>query len=796
MRKVIVFTMLFVALATQAATVSQTKALELAQQFVTKDGPRRAASTVATSQLSLAHAATNAIGEVDFYVFNQNNDGGYIIIAGDDASIPVLGYADSGNFDAANIPDNMQWWLSECQREIEYLRLHPEQARQAASTGKSVKPLVTTYWNQSSPYNNNCPTYTSGSSTYRCVTGCVATAAAQIMNYHEWPKKGTGSHSYTTYINSSSSNSKTLSCDFSQSEYDWDNMLDVYDSNSSSTANAAVAKLMSDVGISVDMSYGSSSGAQSSSVPYALYTYFGYDKSATFHNRSEYTVSEWENLIRADLDAKRPVYYSGRSSAGGHAFVCDGYDAEGYFHFNWGWGGKSNGYFILTVLNPSDQGIGSFEGGYNNSQGCITNIMPDQGGSPVVKPTSGACTVVPQVSSVTLGNSATFKVSSISMTGSGNWSTLYWGYAITATDLNPTSVVGDYQWTVDASGTSPGVGYIMNSSSFTPPTSLAEGKYYVRMVYYMDGEIGFFKGSSPSNYVVDMEVKNNTAYFTTHVEQAYIVATDIELSSNPIYTGQTYNIKAKVTNNGTNDYYGGISVAIMSGSEIVDQSDKTTLGIAPNATVNISLDRTAPTSAGTYTLALLNEADEVIGSIPVTIENSGSSFSLSLVSNIAVAASEMPANDFQATATVKNTGGTFSGQLQCWIVGASSTSILATITSDFVTIKNGETVTVPFKGEFAGAVGSQYRTCLRNPNDLSSNYRWSSFVYFTVCAPKEDTNPYDVNNDGSVDVADINVIVAALLNSASTYNSTLDLNGDGSVDIADINVLVAYLLNN
>lgn len=796
MKKLLLLAILLGALSSQAATVSQSRAMELARQFLTHGGPNRAPSAMSASRLSLAHTATTATGEAHYYVFNITDAAGYVIIAGDDITTPVLGYSDNGSFDANNMPDGLKYWLGEYQRQLEYLKLHPDRVRQAPSTGTAVKPLLTCNWNQSAPYNNNCPTYSSTSGTKRSATGCVATATAQIMYYHKWPAQGTGSHSYSCNVNGAS-RATTLSANFANSLYDWANMIDNYDSNSTPTQNAAVAKLMSDVGISVDMDYGASSGAYSPDVVTALTTYFKYDKSAQYLARDNYGIEAWETTILNELKQGRPVYYSGQSSEGGHAFVCDGADSNGYFHINWGWGGMSNGYFMLSMLNPDDQGIGSFEGGYNSSQGIIINIKPDEGGQPVATPLSGSIKLTTSTTSCNLGSNATFTMNSVCMSGTKNWNTLYWGLVITDAQLNPTQ---NYKqsWVVDASSVEPGNSYSVSSITFAPPTSLAEGKYYLRAAYLINqSQTYLFTGATASNYIIDMEVKGGKAYFTEHHEPSNLTATGFELSSNPIYKDQTYTVKVEVKNNSDMEYFGNLYFALMRNGTAAYTSSAFLTGIYPHGSRTLDARLKASVTAGTYDLAVLNEAKEVIGQIPVTVADGGGTINLSIVTNVTPEASQMPAKDVRATAVVKNTGGTFSGPIEMFLL-RSDNSIIDIISSDVVTIAKNQSATVSFKTEFAGNVGTTYYLCLRNPNPqyASSYSAWGSLVPFTVCAEPEEPqfDPCDVNKDGEIDIADVNTIVACILGE-STFRNRADINGDGNIGVDDISIIIDMIMN-
>ena len=336
---------------------------------------------------------------VPFYVFTAENQG-YVIVAGDDRLIPILGYADVGVFDTNNIPPNMQKWLEGYKAEIRYAiennivsssetqakwqTLQSGLALKSPTQSSSVAPLISTKWNQSPYYNNTCP-YNSVTGE-RTVTGCVATAMAQVMKYWNYPSIGSGFHSYnhSTY--------GTLSANFGNTTYDWANMTTQLTSSSSSTQINAVATLMNHCGVSVDMNYGIASAGGSSAyvitsaspvtncTEYALKTYFNYKTTLQGVQKANYTDLNWLAMLKTEIDAGRPMVYAGFGD-GGHCFVCDGYDNNNYFHFNWGWGGYYDGYFALNALNPGSGGIGGGSYTYNDGQQAIIGIEPSAGGT-------------------------------------------------------------------------------------------------------------------------------------------------------------------------------------------------------------------------------------------------------------------------------------------------------------------------------------------------------------------------------------------------------------------------------
>ena len=342
------------------APVDIDQARNIAAKFKTEQSSLLKKAPVNPNSLSLAYTAQSVAGDC-YYIFNSGNDGGYTIVAADDRIPQVLGYSDRGNFDPKRMPDNMKWWLNEYKKEIEYFLQNEDKFHETSAKlpeYKEIKPLLTTQWNQSAPYNNMCPM----DGTSRSVTGCVATAMAQVMKHHNWPVNPKGSANGVT---------------FTGTTLDWANMLDRYDDGTYTQKQAdAVALLMRQCGASVSMMYSSSaSGAYSPDVVPALYTYFDYNKAIKYLPRPYFSQQEWNKIVYDELAANRPVYYSGQADGGGHAFVCDGYQGKGYFHFNWGWGGFEDGYFLLFALNPSSGGIGSYEGGYNRAQAILTGVQ-------------------------------------------------------------------------------------------------------------------------------------------------------------------------------------------------------------------------------------------------------------------------------------------------------------------------------------------------------------------------------------------------------------------------------------
>lgn len=338
----------------QAKRITQWQAQQQAYSFWGKQMPQKAKAKSRT--------ATTASPSDAYYVFN-NDAGGFVIIAGDDAVTPVLGYTSTGSFDAENLPDGLKDLLKSYERQIAALGdnyVANQTATRAAFTGEKL--LKTAEWNQMAPFNKYTPK--------NYVTGCVATAGAIVMKHHGYPAKGTGSHSYTW-------NGQDLTANF-EHDYDWANMPTKY-TVGNDEAFDGVARLMSDLGVAVEMKYAKGgSGASMEDLLTALKKYFGYSKYARLLAIADLGAEVWNDRLRAEIDANRPILYSAvDSNKGGHSFVIDGYKDES-FSVNWGWGGYCDGFYRIGALNPETGGkpLGDK---YNLSQSAVFSLQPSDG---------------------------------------------------------------------------------------------------------------------------------------------------------------------------------------------------------------------------------------------------------------------------------------------------------------------------------------------------------------------------------------------------------------------------------
>ena len=346
------FLFLFSIILAVAAPVDEQKARQLASDFLSNMSPHGTRS----ANVELTRAVTGVADGNDAAIYVFNSDNSFVIISADDRTPAVLGYSDNGAYDMKKAPDGLKAMLGWLQASVR----NYSTTRGEVLIHDAIKPLMTTKWNQHSPYNLLCPYDEVNDAP--SVTGCVATAMAQIMKYHEYP-----------------------------SAYNWSLMKDEYDSGDESDAAQEVAKVMKDAGESVYMEYSANgSFAKDDCVSEVLRNVFGYDLSTEFVGRAHYSAQEWDELIYDNLKNKMPVFYSGsaidldnsdgslKGVEAGHSFVVDGYDGKGLYHVNWGWGGLSDGYFLLSLLDPQNQGAGGTSGseGYTLKVFAVVGIKP------------------------------------------------------------------------------------------------------------------------------------------------------------------------------------------------------------------------------------------------------------------------------------------------------------------------------------------------------------------------------------------------------------------------------------
>lgn len=507
-----------------------------------------------------------------FYIYN-NNESQFVIVSGDERMKPVLAYSHNGPFIMDHLPANIIGFLGTYVGELNMLIDNNKIATSYIASNtrsypSSVAPLLgNIMYNQGAPYNNDCPMQGSA----RSVTGCVATAMAQVIKYHQYPVTGSGSYSYTTQ-----SYGLSASFNYGTTTFDWANMLPQYNAGSFTTAQTdAIATLMYACGVSVSMDYSSDeSGAQPYDIPNALTTYFKYDSNIAYIQREYFLYDEWMNLIKNELSQGRPILYDGVSTEGGHEFVFDGYDDNNMVHVNWGWAGQDNGYFLISDLDPSSPGIGggtNLGGGFSSDQGMNIGIQPPTSNSTYTSYFTCEGITLPSTT-VQLGSSflpTINELQNMSSSFTGDFALIFEAngvqHVISSFSLNQTiptqSGVETLPW-----------------SNFQPnaviPTSLADGNY----VFYL-ATMGTTKNEnswSPVRGIIGSKAKynvtiaNNTATFIPYWGNKSDVAATIDIE-HALYIDKPANFTLTYQNtNNEREFYGTIAIALIQNSTIID----------------------------------------------------------------------------------------------------------------------------------------------------------------------------------------------------------------------------------
>lgn len=510
-RLTLLLTGIIICLMANGREVTEQQALEKAQRFL--QGKQliqksKARSIRRVAQISQSHA---------YYVFNVEEDGGFVIVSADDRTEEILGYSDTGTFDTSNMPDNVKSWLGYYEQVIRSLGDLQIQTTPRSAQHADIAPLVKTTWGQGHPYNSMCP--------QKCVTGCVATAMAQVINYHQWPisttTKAIPEYSFVDEL--------------PVTKFDWENM-----------NNNEVAKLMLYCGASVQMNYGNFASAASDYCPaIALPQYFGYDSGIRYVLRSNYGVDEWETMIYEELAARRPVIYCGNSTDAGHAFVCDGY-RDGLYHINWGWDGSCNGFFSLSILNPYGSGTGgsSTADGYSISQSAIIGIQ-----KPVGQTSQGKKVLIQTGLSVTEENDFLWNLLNIN-TESFKGDV---GVALFS-DSGTSSILKSQSTDIESNG------WYLTHINVNDMKDVANGTYTLKPVYRPQGSEDWILCDGTAREYVEITSSNGSVTYRTHP------LVDIKVNSLTFTAGKIpyvmQDVLANVTNNSTDEYNGVLTMYV------------------------------------------------------------------------------------------------------------------------------------------------------------------------------------------------------------------------------------------
>lgn len=675
------------------------------------------------------------------WVFNYSQNAGYVIVAADDmVANPVLGYSDEGVFDKDCMPDNLKWWLNEYSRQIEYIRKNNlSQENITRAFDKEVKPLVATKWNQGNPYNLLCPALNGQLS----VTGCVATATAQLMYFHQWPAVCEGSVQYVW-----STGGQLLALNLKGLEFEWGNMTLTYSNNSTEDQKMAVATLMKAVGYASEMNYSpSASGASSYKAGQALIKYFGYSKDIRPVERDYISLSEFEGIMVDELNAGYPFYYAGRTKDAGHAFVCDGYNKEGYFHINWGWGGMSDGYFLTTALGPDAQGIGGADDAFNYSQSIYTNIRPkttnnaDADYSPLLL-SAGA--LASSAKSVSVGGTTRFTLSG-------------YVYNYGLGDCSFSVGMGVYNEKNEllsvATGAShnirPYYGNAIAAITYKVPNNIEEGTYFIRPVFKVTGTDEWLninmKVSNPQSIL--MRVKDNVVTFATPTT-ASLTATNFVMKDNS--AKKSYVIDVDIENIGMTEYYGDMKLVIRETEESATnlaESDIAVADIESGKTSIVTFVGKAPSRGGELVAVVLDAQGKKIGAQVLDFEKGDVNISAARASVI----DNPDMKTVKYTCYLTNTGGDFTGKLYLrFYINENGTTLLDTYEKEVTLLDSDGTKEITFEFEPKDPKAGKSYTCILLidiDGTLSEVTKNRTRKTFTMSSNAAVGNIIDNNND-------------------------------------------------
>lgn len=582
-----------------ADPITQQQAFRKAQAFFAAKGVTL--SSTAAAKAYRAPSVTVPSKTAPYYVFNADNGRGFAIVSGDDRTVPILGYVKQGSFSANDLPDNFKAWLDEYAKAIEYLQKNNAKViaySNAKDQKTTISSLIKTKWNQDAPFNNACPDFF----TYgKAVTGCVATAMAQLLYYHSQHNKNIATATtaeipaYQCNTNWNSYGQISVSAIPAGQPLQWSKMLLSYDGSATDEQKSAVANLMYYCGAAVKMDYANSrhggSSASGTQVPNALIDYFGFDKSTTVVDRSQYSIGDWNNLIYNELKNGRPVLYSGTSDQNsGHEFIVDGYEGDNYFDINWGWGGYCDGAFLLNVLAPESggEGAGNIGEGYNNDQQALINAEPDHGGA-----------------SIKRANAKDFQVSGTTLSYSlyyiGNEdATFRFGFGIRQ-DNGSSKTIGSILRTNIRKNQYTSRAITLDLSG----AGLSAGTYVIVPIYQVSGESTWQSMWSPSKYIqATVDASGNIQL--VEMPQYSLTAANFKVS-NIRKANVPMNISVDITNHSDNTYTGPIYLFASTDPSAKGEAVATgKINVDAGATTASALSFT-PSSAGTYTLWLCTD---------------------------------------------------------------------------------------------------------------------------------------------------------------------------------------------
>ena len=649
-----------------------------------------------------------------FYIVNRGSDQGFVIVAADDRAYTILGYSDKGSINLATAPEALSDWLQTFTNEIHHIGNKTSTLSFSDKKYQGVSPLLgETAWNQGYPYNQLTPCYVG---TTNAATGCAATAMAQIMYYHRYPIQGRGQNSFHT-----SQYNMSLSIDFSQSIYQWQSMKPVYGEWDSQDSREAVAVLMRDCGYAINMDYGAVSGAAPDAWPKALIEYFDYDRGLCNRYRANYTHEEWNEIIRRELDAGRPVFAGGFANSGGHAFVFDGYDEDGLIHVNWGWGGVSNGYFRTSALTPAIQGTGGADGGFNARQSIITGIQPACEGSELTPEFYSSETVKATPATTSKTTSVALKLTGKITNGGFCDAIVDFGFGVYDENNELVLIIPANENDKSVEMTKFCIGINVSQADLS---SLSPGDYVLRPVVVEHGGSQWtpvHHGNNARPNYLKLQVQDDGQLIFEQPTKSVLSATNITADTR-IYSGVKCSVSAILRNDGDMDYSSDVRVALYRPSDGMKmaESDNYLEDVLAQDEAQATIISAYNVAPGTYQLNLIDEDSQPLGE-PIEVEvldAPAGEGTAEAVGSLTVTDGVTPSrSELSFTAHLHATSGVFANNVTIYIYDEyeTTTSPLGSLEPQFVFIEPDGTLDITFTGKMEnGMMGTTYKATLIN----------------------------------------------------------------------------------
>lgn len=812
MKKILLTLLAFLSVATaNAEPVSRQQALKKAGQFM----PGK--------KFSESKASTRSDESDAFYVFNAEGNGGYVIVSGDDRTTEILGYSKTGNLDMNQLPENLKWWLDGYARQIKALGNSVKPVQKAktrvADSWEAIAPLIKTKWNQHEPFNLMCPDKNGKvfgddgfDVNYICVTGCVATAMTQIMYYYNYPQNCPAIDEYTTgkgwKMNA-----------LPATTFKWTQMKKTYKGDETDESAEAVAELFRYCGQAVSMDYGLG-GSEAGVSPYVMAKVFGYSKNAKLLSRSMYSSSDWEDMVYKDLSENRPVLYGGASMSGGHQFIVDGYDGSGLYHMNWGWGGMSDGYYVLSLANPDELGAGggTSKDGYSMDQHAMFGLKP---GTPeeveipkfygkfdgnLAKSEFSRGAASEDFTGVILPGYIFFQYESSKQTDGCTFETA-WGLYRNGS-------------LVDVFGASEPVtrngGYrAYNNSPIAFGKNLADGQYQFRQMYRLNGSTEWQLCKSPSDYYgnlmnvfIEAIVSGNSLTLRKSELDEYtskITVNSVKFFPEALEVGKPVEVTVNLTNNG-DSYQELVYLTLGSVKTLVCGS------VEAGKTGDVKL-HLIPDQAGAMTLEVSTGyyGENVVRSESVTVEAakeqslSATATTPGLVNNV------LTGTTLKVNANITNAGSnTYENTIvlelyeKTWEDPKTGKFGGSLVTSKSVmpTIQPGETKNVNFEVKDLNLESEYFYSIYYMTEGMSMELEIPGIdTYFSLTEDEGDPDPDptsvpgDADGNGKVETADIDAVVRYIMEGDfEGFNfDNANLNDDDKVDAADLVLLIKML---